>query len=81
MSEGIDKAALPMSSPWHLMIPNPVKAAVRTRRQGTSNERVWIVAEHLNSGRWSTEFLGSLPAVPLRFAEEDWRTINLDAHD
>ncbi len=81
VSERVDEAALPVSSPRHLMVPGAGETALRARLQSASDQRIRIVAEHLHPGRRCTELRWSLPAVLRRLTEEHWRTVDLHSHD
>src|SRR5439155_12956461 len=81
VAERIDEAALPVSSPRHLMVPDAVETALRARLHRPSNERIWIIAEHLHSRGGRAQLQRSFPTVLLRFAEEYRRAIDFHSHD
>ncbi len=63
MAEWIDEAALPVGAPGHLVVANPVDAAVGPRRHGTCDEAVRVVDEHLDPYRPGAQRGGGIPAV------------------
>src|SRR5512139_2592411 len=81
MAERIDEAALPMSPPWCLMVPNGVAAPLCARPYRLRDEGIGIVAEHLNPCRRGAQPFRAFPAIPLRLADKESRTRDLKSGD
>src|SRR5215510_10375363 len=77
----IDKSALAMGTPWHLMISDGIKTAICPGLHGTGDERIRVFAEDLDSDRRRADYVWALPAVPGRLGEEDGGTLDFQSCD
>src|SRR5262249_23422409 len=71
VAERVDEPALPVSAPCRLRIADLVDAAVGASCQGTLDESVRVVGEHLDPDGPGACYGGGIPAVVLGFAHEN----------
>ncbi len=51
MTERVGESALAVNAPRDLVIGDPIRRAVRARRDSAGNERIRVIAEHLDPRR------------------------------
>src|SRR5215218_9397261 len=81
MPERVDEATLPVHTPGHLVVADLVDGAVRSRGDGSLDERVRVVDEDLDAYGPGTQGRRSVPAVALRLAEEERCAFDGETYD
>jgi len=81
VSEWVDKPALAVRSPGHLVHLYPVTTSCCTSCECVRNECVWIVTEEFNAYRRHAKLLRALPAVVRWLAHKERRALNVQADD
>src|SRR5712672_608289 len=79
--ERIEKTALPMGPPRHLMITDLVHAAVCPSFNRASDERIGVVAEHFDAGGRHAKLARRLPAIIRRLSHEEGSPRDFEAHN
>ena len=71
VTERIVEPALPVQSPWPLMVLHAIDAAVRAGRYGPLHESVGVVDEYLDSHCRRAYRRRAIPPVALRLGQEE----------
>jgi hypothetical protein len=75
--ERIYEPALPMGSPWRLVVLNIVKITRCARFQSACDHCVRVVTEHFDPCGCDPKLRGTFPTIVRRFPQEKRRTSNL----
>jgi hypothetical protein len=73
MTKWIDKPALPMYSPWYLVVANLVDGAVSSGRHCPRNKPIGVVDEDFDAYRSAAERRWRIPAVVCRLTKKKGR--------
>src|SRR5262245_446663 len=81
MAEWVDKAALPMDAPRHVVIAPGVAAVFRAGFKSALYERIGVIDENFGPTRGRANHVRAVPAVVGRLGQKERRAFDIHAND